>query len=96
MEAMAAESYRHVTTEVYDVVLKGRYAQDDDSKEMMDIVTKNKYLNFEIIYNESFWAPWYLLRNTVFKGNSNFSSWWAENEGKFNSMLGDLMDQFYE
>lgn len=96
MEAMAAESYRNVTTEVYDVVLKGRYAQDDDSKEMMDIVTKNKYLNFEIIYNESFWAPWYLLRNTVNKGNNNFSSWWAENEGKFNSMLSDLMDQFYE
>ncbi len=96
MEAMAAESYRRVTTEVYDVVLKGRYAQDDDSKEMMDIVTKNKYLNFEIIYNESIWAPWYLLRNTVHKGNNNFSSWWAENESQFNAKLGDLMDLFYE
>ncbi len=96
MEAMAAESYRYVTTEVYDVALKGRYTQDDDSKEMMDIIMKNRYLNFEIIYHESFYCPWFMLRETIFKGDNNFTSYWGANSPRFNSMLSDLMDLFYE
>lgn len=95
LEAMCAESYRNVTEEYYETVLKGRYTHDDDSKEMLDLMSKNIRLNFEVVYNNLLWTPQYVLRELTYNENKNFASWWGENYGTFDAKLNDLMDELY-
>lgn len=95
LEAMCAESYRNVTEEYYETVLKGRYTHDEDSKDMLDLMTKNIRLNFEVIYNNLLWTPQYVLRIPTYNESKNFASWWGENYGIFDAKLNDLMDELY-
>ena len=50
MEAMAAESYRHVTPAYYDIVLNGKYIRDPNSAEMLDLAMEGIKLDFGWIY----------------------------------------------
>ena len=42
LEAMAAESMYTVTPAYYDVALKGKYARDEESLDMLDIILESR------------------------------------------------------
>jgi len=51
LEALAAENYRAVVPEYFDVALKGRYANAPEDAEMMDLVRSTVTTNFFNLYN---------------------------------------------
>ena len=76
MEAMAAESYRHVSPAYYDLVLNGKYIRDPNTAEMLDIAIAGIKIDFGWIYTYSLGSiSQNLLRSLVYNEKTNtFSS----------------------
>ena len=50
LEAYAAASYQYMTPAYYDITLVGKYARDEESKEMLDILLVNRTYDLWLIY----------------------------------------------
>ncbi len=50
LEEMAAESYRSVKPEYYDLAIKNKYTSDPYSKKMIDIISSNVYSDFALVW----------------------------------------------
>ncbi len=75
MEAMAADSYRHVTPAYYDLVLNGKYTRDPNSAEMIEIAMDGIKIDFGWIYTYSLGScSQNLLRELIYNKKDNFSS----------------------
>ena len=76
MEAMAADSYRHVTPAYYDLVLNGKYIRDPGTAEMLDIAMAGIKIDFGWIYTYSLNScSQTLLRDFLYNHQSaNFAS----------------------
>lgn len=77
LEALCAYSARDVVPAFYEVSLKTKYARDDESEEMMDIIKDS------IIYDIGYLAGSSLQscgRDMAQSGASDFSSFYASNE----------------
>lgn len=53
LEAMSAESYRYVTEAYFDVALKVKYARDDISSQMLDLIQQSIVFDFGMVYSAS-------------------------------------------
>ena len=53
LEAMAVESYRSVTPAYFETTLKVKYASDDDTAKMFDLIRENISFDFGYIYTSS-------------------------------------------
>ena len=60
LEAMCAESAKHVIPAYYDKMLKGKVARDEESAEMLDIIFRNRIYDL----GDTFWNP--ILRDGIF------------------------------
>jgi hypothetical protein len=56
LEALAAESYRRVTPAWYETALKVKYARDDISSQMVDLIRASMNTNFLFAYNSTFYG----------------------------------------
>lgn len=83
LEAFGSQSYRTVTPEYFDVVLKNRYSRDPETAEMMDLVKNSVWITFDSLYNESIGYPWHYLRYMMMAKTNNFSSFWAACENAY-------------
>ena len=78
LEAMAYESYYSVQPTYYDMVLKGRYANDPQSRAMLDLITSHIRVNASFLYGMEIGQPEAnVIRNLVNKGRKIFASAWA-------------------
>lgn len=50
LEAMAAESYRSVRPEYYDMALKNKYTTDPGTKEMIELISESAYSDFALVW----------------------------------------------
>ena len=80
MEAVASESYKNISPVYFDVAMKVKYARDETSSKMLDIIREGAYLNFASIYNESIGNPWFVMRDLMSAKNKNFASWYDKNQ----------------
>ena len=80
LEAMAVEGYNSVTPAYFESALKGKYARDNESAEMLELVLDNKTYDIAQVYN------WGTINSSFFnlgaKNNTNFASMWASIESK--------------
>ncbi len=53
LEAMAAESYRSVRPEYYDVALKNKYTTDPGTKEMIELISETAYSDFALVWGHT-------------------------------------------
>ena len=96
-EAMACESYKTVVPAFYDTALKSKYARDDDSQEMIDIILEGVVFDFANIFAVSWGtsnSAGQILRELVWKNDPNFSSKWASIQSGAESVLKDLIASF--
>ena len=93
MEAVSSESYKNVSPAYFDVAMKLKYARDETSAKMLDMIREGSYLNFAGIYNESIGYPWHLMRQLMSDHSKNFASWWEKNEPKIVSAIEKLVEQ---
>lgn len=83
LEAFGSQSFRTVTPEYFDVVLKNRYSRDVETAQMMDLVKDSVWITFDSLYNESIGYPWHYLRYMMMSKTKNFSSFWAACENVY-------------
>ena len=96
IEALAAESRRSVVPAFYDVALKTKYARDEESSEMIDIIRDGIGFNFGILYVVPLGSPhleWRFLvtdkKNTIVSSVEKKISGWNKNLEKVLSAYED-------
>jgi len=93
LEAMAAESYRHVSPAYYDLVLNGKYIRDPNSAEMLDIAMAGIKIDFGWIYSAKLGGiSSQLLRNVVKSRSANVASTLKAREKQMNVLLTKLVE----
>lgn len=65
IEALCAESYRHVTPAYYETALKEKYARDPQAAAMLDVVIAGLRFDFVYCYNQSLSASAACFRNIL-------------------------------
>jgi len=91
IEAMAAGGRYTSTPAAYDVTLKTKYARDEESAKMLDIITSGSAYDFTQIYD---WGSIYsLLCSTIAKGES-FTSKFESIEGKAQAAMDKTIAAF--
>ena len=79
LETMAYESYRSLQPTYYDLVLKGRYANDPQSRSILDTVTTNVMVDPSYIYGMQLTQPEvHVFRSLIYAGEKTFASAWAK------------------
>ena len=80
VEAMAAETYKHVMSAYYEKSLGDKFFRDAESVEMMDLIFSGIVYDFGYLYdhwNGCTWTPARLLQNN----SKDLASWWASVKG---------------
>lgn len=99
MEAAACESYKNVSPVYFDTAMKVKYARDEVSAKMLDIIRRGINLNFASIYDPNIGSPVLLMREMAgygpLKGN-NFASWWEKNEPRISKALEKLVEKMQD
>jgi hypothetical protein len=80
-EALAAESYRYVYPAYYDIALKGKYSEDADTANMIDIIMKGRSFDFSYLFGEAnFVRLPYLFRDMLMNKQTDVASKYAKSE----------------
>ncbi|MBE6710511.1 MAG: hypothetical protein J6D10_05580 [Clostridia bacterium] len=94
-EALAAESWKTVFPEYYNVALKGKYSSDRDTANMVDLVLAGRNFDFAFLFGEQqFQRLPYFFRDLLAAGDTNFASKYAKIEKALNKTLGKIRE-FY-
>lgn len=78
-EALSFESWKQVLPSVYDIVLESKYARDDESAAMLDLILAGRVYTFGYIYDDWKGMQW-ALQVLVNTKKSDFASYYAKNE----------------
>ena len=92
MEAMCAESYRRVTPVYYEIALKKKYARDDESSQMIDLIRDGLRFNFGFLNSMSI-GPYIggMFRELMAAKSTDFASYYEKKEKKFEQDLAKLI-----
>lgn len=97
LEAMAAESYRFLTPAYFEVALQVKYARDNESVAMLQLVKDSIKYNFGYVYLvDAFWVMRTLMNANGNKGSTDFSSYYAKNEKAFTNTLKKMINKYEE
>ena len=88
LELLAAESYKLVTPEYYNSVLKSDYSDRPEDADMYDIVIRNIQMEFATIYSTVSLAS---IAMPIRMGGNSFSTEWSRNDGKYQDALETLI-----
>ena len=89
-DVLSALSYDLVTPAYYDMALKGKFARDDESGEMLDIIRDGICINFGFFYNDGV-GPAGAIRLLLHQKNSNFVSYYAANRKGYERNLKKVL-----
>ncbi len=93
MEALAYESVHTVKEASYDIMLKGKVSRDDDSEEMLEIIFSSLFYLHPIAGS---YVNTNIARDFIFKGNTDFASYFASNEEKINAEIEKYLAPYLE
>ena len=95
MEAMCAESYRTVTPAYYEIALKQKYARDEETAQMLDIIRDGIKFDFGMANGINLDnMPVTLFRNLLMNNNRNFTSFYNAQEARYQRLLDTLLDAY--
>lgn len=76
IEALSAESMYTLTPAYYEISLKTKFARDDDSSDMLDLIFSSRNYDLGMMYD---WGGIYTLtQNLAYAGNDNLASEYAK------------------
>ena len=103
VEALASESYRHVSVAFYEAALKSAYNRDDLSAQMIDIITgqhdtvkSTLTKNFIYEYGSSLGGMGSIFSSIMQNKSTNFASEYDSRLSSFQVGLKDLIQQYKE
>jgi len=91
VDALFAKSEELVIPAYYDKALKGKFARDDESGEMLDIIRDGLCINFGFFYNIGAGS---IFHNLLSQENSNFASFYAANKKGYERKLRTILKTF--
>lgn len=95
LEAMAAGGFKTVRPAVYDIALKSKYARDDATYEMIDLVIEGRDADFAEIFDN--WGLTYTLDILVARSESkDWASHYKQKEKVQDKLIQDAVKQFME
>ena len=94
LEVMSATSRSTVIDQYYEMALKGRYARDEESVQMLDMIRSNFLLDTGWIYCESTNLMSRMLRTLIEAKSKNFASFYQKYRESFEASVKDLNNAF--
>ena len=92
IETLAFESYKTVIPQYYNMVLSQKFARDEDSIEMLDIIFKNRIIDLGVIYN---WGNVNTqLKAYAEKSNSDIASFAASISSQIETSIEKMVDAY--
>ncbi len=91
-ETLCAETWKTVIPVYYDIALKVKGARDEQSVEMLDMITQSRVFDFGYIYDN--WQGMSFCIETVMSQDGNFESYYAANEKRAQKHYSDIVDIF--
>jgi len=94
LEALCAESYRYVTEAYFDVALKVKYARDDISSQMLDLIQQSLIFDFGMVYSQSLESVMQMFRDVANGADFNTASKIAAKLKISQTKLDTLLEKF--
>jgi len=92
IEAMCVEGYKKLVPTYYEIVLKTKYARDDESADMLDYIKNGSVVDYGYL-NNTLTAELALIgTNLVQKNNPNFTSYYEGLERSVQSKIDKLIE----
>ncbi|MBQ8400422.1 MAG: hypothetical protein IJX14_00685, partial [Clostridia bacterium] len=92
LEDMAFYSSQYVRPAFYDIMLKSKFARDDDSARMLDIILSNSTIDLALIMKNSGIDIDNLMRTAATRGTTDILSSIAANDQKYAEILQKAAD----
>ena len=94
LESLASESHYTLTPAYYDIALKGKYARDEDSAAMLDIIFANRVYDLTQAYG---WGSMPTsFRDLAVKGSTDLASLVASKQSSFDNSIAKFVGAFIE
>ena len=93
-EALAAESYRKVTTAYFETALKEKYSRDSQSSQMLDMIREGIVFDFGFYYGSQLDNPDTIMRSAVSGGKNNYVSLYKSLSKIYNKRMSDLLAKY--
>jgi len=95
LEAMAAESKYTLQPAYYDVVLQRKFARDEESSEMLDIIFGNRVYDVAGIYFQDTWLEFIrLCEGNSRQGDRNIVSYYDRRQNAIQRNIDRLVERF--
>jgi hypothetical protein len=96
LEALSAESYRLVTPAYYESALKLKYARDDISSQIIDLLRDSMTTNFIYAYYPVLNEIGIMYRSLITGGSNIYASYMRKMAPALDKKLADLITKFNE
>ena len=93
MEALAAASHYEITPTYFNTCLQEKYARNEETLEMLEIIRQTQYLDSEYLWGGALNNPAYIMRNMISQKKNDVASWIAKNEKATNKAVQKTIDQ---
>ncbi len=96
LEAMAAATYRSVTPVYFETAMKVKYARDNETSQMLDMIVESVYLDAATAYGSLIGGPLDIFRNTFISSAEcdSFTSTVASKQAQYNSLIKKLYSDY--
>ena len=94
IEALSAANYNTVMASYYDINLQTKFARDEESAKMMDIVIKNRIFDLGYVYNTATGSMGFMLNDLVNQKKTTFVSEYERKEAAALRALDNLIANF--
>ncbi|MBQ7322238.1 MAG: extracellular solute-binding protein [Clostridia bacterium] len=93
-EALAAESYRKVTTAYFETALKEKYSRDSQSSQMLDMIREGIVFDFGFFYGSQLSDCDTMMRAVISGGKNNYASIYKSFSKVYAKRMSDLLSKF--
>lgn len=92
-EALCAESYKKVVPAYYEVALKTKYTRDDESVQMLDLISNSRVFDMGYVY-DAWKGASFLFQELIAANNTNFESKWASKSSAITEYYNSVIEYF--
>ncbi|MBQ7719891.1 MAG: hypothetical protein IJT56_04830 [Clostridia bacterium] len=96
MEALACISYNSVSPVYFETCLQEKFARNEDTLKMLEIIRDNMFLDSENLYHSLLGDSIYAARNLISSKKSDVASYTAKNAGKIEKAIAKTIEKFSE